>query len=100
MPLDARFKSSLERSDGEVAANELGNASGSCADTVNTTLKDDGVEYLVQWKSRSHAHDKWVSEKELEKIAPKELVRFKKLLQLGQVILRNIFLCCYLGWFA
>lgn len=90
MPLDARFKSSSHRPDGEVAAHELGKASGTRAGIVNTNVKDDGVEYLVQWKSRSHAHDKWVSEKELEQIAPKELSKFKKLLQQGQVILWNI----------
>jgi hypothetical protein len=97
MPLVARFGSSSQRPDGQMAVNEPGKASGSCANITNTNLKDDSVEYLVQWKSRSHAHDKWVSEKELEKIAPKELARFKKLLHDGQVILSNIFLICDVG---
>jgi len=94
MPLDARFKSSLQRPDEVVAANDLGKASGSRAGITDTNMKGDVVEYLVQWKSRSHAHDEWVSEKELKKLAPKELARFKKSLQLGQVKLCNIILCC------
>lgn len=86
IPLATRFKSSSQRPDGEVASL----ASGKRAGLAIRSLKDDGVEYLVQWKSCSHAHDEWVSEKELEKMAPKELARFKKLLQQGQVNLRRI----------
>ncbi|KAG0588696.1 hypothetical protein KC19_2G262600 [Ceratodon purpureus] len=83
VPLGARFGSSSQHPEG--AVNETGLVSGSCANVVNTNLKDGSVEYLVQWKSRSHAHDKWVNEKELEKLAPKELARFKKLLHEGQL---------------
>jgi len=42
-------------------------------------------EYLVQWKSRSHAHNKWLPEAELIKLGPKELARFRKSLVQGQV---------------
>ena len=84
--MGARFGSLSQRPDGEVAVNEPGKESRSCANTLNTNQKDDTLEYLVQWKSRAHAHDKWVPEEELEKIAPKELARFKKLLLEGQVI--------------
>lgn len=96
--MGARFGSSSQHSDGEVAVDESCKASGSCANVVNTNLKDDSMEYLVKWKSRSHAHDKWVSEKELEKIAPKELDRFKKLLHEGQVILLNILFVLRVGF--
>lgn len=98
--MGARFESSLQRPHGELAANEPGKVSGRRADIESKNLKDEGAEYLVQWKSRSHAHDKWVSEKELERIAPKELARFKKLFAEGQVKLWNIFLFCYLGSFS
>lgn len=84
----AQFECSSQRPDGEVVANEPGKTSGSCVNIANTNFKDDSLEYLVQWKSRSHAHDKWVSGKELEKVAPKELARFKKLHE-GQVMLRK-----------
>lgn len=57
---------------------------GDVPDTSN--LKNSVQEYFVQWKSCSHAHNKWIAEKDIEKLAPKELARFKKMLAQGQVL--------------
>jgi hypothetical protein len=88
IPLNTRFK---RLSQGPRAGVEGQNlvpggpvVTGDVSETSN--LKNNVQEYFVQWKSCSHAHNKWIPEKELEKLAPKELARFKKMLAQGQVL--------------
>lgn len=85
MPLSVRFKKAPP-AEVEELGSELSRRDGQAALlSERTHIKDKGPEYLVQWRCRGHAHNTWVPEKELEKLAPKDLARYKKMLVQGQV---------------
>ncbi|KAJ7544078.1 hypothetical protein O6H91_09G064000 [Diphasiastrum complanatum] len=42
--------------------------------------------YYVKWKHRAHIHNRWVSESELLKLAPKKLKIFKRKIQQGKAL--------------
>lgn len=88
IPLNTRFKRLSQgpragvEGQNQVSAGPV--VMGDVSETSN--LKNSVREYFVQWKSCSHAHNKWIAEQDLEKLAPKELARFKKMLAQGQVL--------------
>lgn len=88
IPLNTRFKRlSQGPRAGVEGQNQVSGGPVVMGDVSETSnVKNSVREYFVQWKSFSHAHNKWIAERDLEKLAPKELARFKKMLAQGQVL--------------
>jgi hypothetical protein len=86
------FGSERDRMDIDPDLSKVGNKTRLQLEDLHSQLEAEAVggkEYFVQWKSHSHAHNKWVPERELEQLAPKELARFKKSATQGRVIFHH-----------